>query len=104
MNHEHNCWHYLAFTIHLRQKKKTEYTGPESYVAEMLEKKDLSFYPILKASSVVFEDEVSNEALLDSLELNQSTMVNELNQTQEALRRIEAEQKLAAERAAGIEE
>ena len=62
--HEHNIWHYLSFMIHLRTKRQTEYTGPESYVAEMLNKKDLSFFPILKTSSIVFEDQVSNEALL----------------------------------------
>ena len=28
---EHNMWHYLYFIVHLRMKK-TELTGPESYV------------------------------------------------------------------------
>ena len=50
--------------IHLRTKRQTEYTGPESYVAEMLANNDLSFFPILKTSSIVFEDQISNEALL----------------------------------------
>ena len=45
---EHNVWHYLSFMIHLRMKRPTEYTGPESYVAEMLARGDLSFFPILK--------------------------------------------------------
>lgn len=56
IEHEHNQWHYLYYTIHLQQKKQIEYTGPESYVAEMLERKDHSFYPVLKASSIDFED------------------------------------------------
>ena len=34
--------------------------GPESYVKEMLEQQDLSFFPVLKTSSIIFED-VSNE-------------------------------------------
>ena len=96
MFHEHNCWDYLAFTIHLRQKRKTEYTGPESYVAEKLERKELDFYPILKTSSIVFEDQVSNEALLDQLELNQTSMLAELNQTQEALQRVAVRVRLSA--------
>jgi hypothetical protein len=29
---EHNMWHYLYFLILLKQKDKTEFTGPESYV------------------------------------------------------------------------
>ena len=62
--HEHNIWHYLSFIIHLRTKRRTDLTGPESYVAEMLENKDLSFFPILKTSSIVFEDQISNESLL----------------------------------------
>ena len=53
---EHNPWHYLSFLIHLRQKRVTDYTGPEAYVAEKLERNDLSFFPILKASSIVYEE------------------------------------------------
>lgn len=63
--HEHNIWHYLSFLIHLRTKRRVELTGPESYVAEMLDKHDLGFFPILKTSSIVFEDQISNEYLLD---------------------------------------
>jgi len=63
--HEHNIWHYLSYIIHLRTRKKTDYTGPESYVAEMLDKKDLSFFPLLRTSSITIEDQISNESLLD---------------------------------------
>ena len=62
--YEHNIWHYLSIVIHLRTKKQTDYTGPESYVADMLKKSDLSFFPILKTSSIVYEDQISNESLL----------------------------------------
>ena len=68
----------------------------------MLEKKDLSFYPILKSGAITFDDEVTNESLRDRLdEVSQMTM-SAMAQSQEALQRIEAEQTLAAERAAGI--
>ena len=97
IEHEHNVWHYLAFTVHLQQKKQTEYTGPESYVAEMARAGDLSFYPILKASSIHLEDALSNETLLMRMEqLSQLTM-QELAANQEVLARVEAEQKAAAE-------
>jgi len=67
--HEHNNMHYLSFIIHLRTKRHIDYTGPESYVAEMLDKNDLGFFPILKTSSIVFEDDgPSNDVLLDHLE------------------------------------
>uniref|UniRef100_A0A7S3B2S7 Ion transport domain-containing protein n=1 Tax=Haptolina ericina TaxID=156174 RepID=A0A7S3B2S7_9EUKA len=65
--HEHNIWNYLNFIIHLRKKSVTDYTGPESYVKQMLEARDLSFFPILKTSSIIFED-VSNEVLLERVE------------------------------------
>lgn len=33
---EHNMWHYLFFIVLVNVKDSTEYTGPESYVAEMI--------------------------------------------------------------------
>ena len=44
---EHNMWHYLYFTVLVKVKDPTEFTGPESYVHEMvkvkiIEKKNIS--------------------------------------------------------------
>lgn len=36
INLEHNIWNYLYFIVLLREKNKTDYTGPESYVAHMM--------------------------------------------------------------------
>lgn len=33
---EHNIWNYLYFIVLVRVKNKTDYTGPESYVAQMI--------------------------------------------------------------------
>lgn len=33
---EHNIWNYLYFIVLLREKNKTDYTGPESYVALLI--------------------------------------------------------------------
>uniref|UniRef100_A0ACB8FQ60 Inositol 1,4,5-trisphosphate receptor type 2 n=1 Tax=Sphaerodactylus townsendi TaxID=933632 RepID=A0ACB8FQ60_9SAUR len=33
---EHSMWHYLYFIVLVRVKDPTEYTGPESYVAQMI--------------------------------------------------------------------
>ncbi len=33
---EHSMWHYLYFLVLVRVKDPTEYTGPESYVAQMI--------------------------------------------------------------------
>lgn len=42
---EHNMWHYLYFLVLVRVKDPTEYTGPESYVAQMIA---VSTTPVLK--------------------------------------------------------
>jgi hypothetical protein len=33
---EHNMWHYLYFIVLIKVKDPTEFTGPESYVYEMV--------------------------------------------------------------------
>lgn len=33
---EHNMWNYLYFIVLVRVKNRTDYTGPESYVAQMI--------------------------------------------------------------------
>lgn len=43
---EHNLWNYLFFISYLKDKETTEYSGFESYVAEKLDKKDISWFPL----------------------------------------------------------
>uniref|UniRef100_A0A668ABN8 Inositol 1,4,5-trisphosphate receptor n=1 Tax=Myripristis murdjan TaxID=586833 RepID=A0A668ABN8_9TELE len=50
---EHNMWHYLYFLVLVRVKDPTEYTGPESYVAQMIEEKNLDWFPRMRAMSLV---------------------------------------------------
>ena len=45
LQYDHNMWHYLYFNVHLRRTEETEYTGPESFVSEMLAEQDLVFHP-----------------------------------------------------------
>jgi len=52
-NVEHNLWNYLAFYMHLKKKEKTEYTGPEQYVMDMIQSKNYKFVPTLCALSIV---------------------------------------------------
>ena len=40
---EHNMWHYLYFIVLIKVKDPTEFTGPESYVHEMV-KVRMPFY------------------------------------------------------------
>ncbi|XP_055789827.1 inositol 1,4,5-trisphosphate receptor type 2-like isoform X1 [Salvelinus fontinalis] len=50
---EHNMWHYLYFLVLVRVKDPTEYTGPESYVAQMIKEKNLDWFPRMRAMSLV---------------------------------------------------
>ncbi|XP_072569017.1 inositol 1,4,5-trisphosphate-gated calcium channel ITPR1 isoform X9 [Paramormyrops kingsleyae] len=53
---EHNMWHYLYFIVLVKVKDSTEYTGPESYVAEMIKEHNLDWFPRMRAMSLVSSD------------------------------------------------
>ena len=36
IRYEHNMWHYLYFIVLIKVKDPTEFTGPESYVHQMV--------------------------------------------------------------------
>uniref|UniRef100_A0A8C3BV42 Inositol 1,4,5-trisphosphate receptor n=1 Tax=Cairina moschata TaxID=8855 RepID=A0A8C3BV42_CAIMO len=57
---EHNMWHYLYFIVLVKVKDPTEYTGPESYVAQMIVEKNLDWFPRMRAMSLV-SNEGDNE-------------------------------------------
>lgn len=42
---EHNEWNYLNFMAYLKFKENTEYSGIESYVYQLIEKKELDWIP-----------------------------------------------------------
>ncbi|KAM4748677.1 LOW QUALITY PROTEIN: inositol 1,4,5-trisphosphate-gated calcium channel ITPR2 [Rhinophrynus dorsalis] len=50
---EHCMWHYLYFIVLVKVKDPTEYTGPESYVAQMIAEKNLDWFPRMRAMSLV---------------------------------------------------
>lgn len=47
---EHNMWHYLFFIVLVKVKDSTEYTGPESYVAEMIKVNNSTDTPLKQIS------------------------------------------------------
>ncbi|XP_016122882.1 inositol 1,4,5-trisphosphate receptor type 1 [Sinocyclocheilus grahami] len=53
---EHNMWHYLFFIVLVKVKDSTEFTGPESYVAEMIRELNLDWFPRMRAMSLVSSD------------------------------------------------
>ncbi|XP_037101776.1 inositol 1,4,5-trisphosphate receptor type 3 isoform X2 [Syngnathus acus] len=54
---EHNIWNYLYFIVLVREKNKTDYTGPESYVAKMIKNNNLDWFPRMQAMSLVVNDD-----------------------------------------------
>ncbi|XP_023342605.1 inositol 1,4,5-trisphosphate receptor, partial [Eurytemora carolleeae] len=77
---EHNMWHYLYFIVLIRVKDPTEFTGPESYVHQMVKDRCLDWFPRLRAISLAVE-EVEGEqnelrTLQAQLEATQSIMNN----------------------------
>uniref|UniRef100_A0A8C8EHB9 Inositol 1,4,5-trisphosphate receptor n=1 Tax=Oncorhynchus tshawytscha TaxID=74940 RepID=A0A8C8EHB9_ONCTS len=72
---EHNMWHYLFFIVLVKVKDSTEYTGPESYVAEMIREHNLDWFPRMRAMSLVCSDADGEQNEIRSLqEKLESTM------------------------------
>uniref|UniRef100_A0A8R1DTF9 Inositol 1,4,5-trisphosphate receptor n=1 Tax=Caenorhabditis japonica TaxID=281687 RepID=A0A8R1DTF9_CAEJA len=49
---EHNIWHYLFYIVMLQIKDETEFTGPESYVAQCVKERNLDWFPRMQALSL----------------------------------------------------
>jgi hypothetical protein len=49
---DHNMWNYLNMIVHVREKDLTEHNGWEGYIAQMMQVKDLSFFPRNQAISL----------------------------------------------------
>uniref|UniRef100_A0A8C2TUK1 Inositol 1,4,5-trisphosphate receptor n=1 Tax=Coturnix japonica TaxID=93934 RepID=A0A8C2TUK1_COTJA len=72
---EHNMWHYLYFIVLVKVKDSTEYTGPESYVAQMIVEKNLDWFPRMRAMSLVSNEGDSEQNEIRNLqERLESTM------------------------------
>uniref|UniRef100_A0A3B4YGW5 Inositol 1,4,5-trisphosphate receptor n=1 Tax=Seriola lalandi dorsalis TaxID=1841481 RepID=A0A3B4YGW5_SERLL len=65
---EHSMWHYLFFLVLVRVKDPTEYTGPESYVAQMIAEKNLEWFPRMRAMSLVSSEGDNEQNEMRSLQ------------------------------------
>ncbi|CAB3383323.1 Hypothetical predicted protein [Cloeon dipterum] len=76
---EHNMWHYLYFTVLVRVKDPTEFTGPESYVYYMVKARDLDWFPRMRAMSLAADEgegeQMELRTLQEQLVLTQSLVV-----------------------------
>ncbi|XP_022655647.1 inositol 1,4,5-trisphosphate receptor type 1-like isoform X5 [Varroa destructor] len=53
---EHNLWQYLYYIVLIKVKDPTEFTGPESYVAQMIRERNLDWFPRMRAMSLAADD------------------------------------------------
>lgn len=49
VNREHSVWNYVYFFVHLTKKEKTEYTGMEQYIYDLVTERDITFFPIQRS-------------------------------------------------------
>eukprot|EP01016_Furgasonia_blochmanni_P007770 TRINITY_DN13115_c0_g1_i1.p1 TRINITY_DN13115_c0_g1~~TRINITY_DN13115_c0_g1_i1.p1 ORF type:complete len:350 (+),score=34.57 TRINITY_DN13115_c0_g1_i1:3-1052(+) len=52
IKNEHHMWNYVYYIAYNRSKRRTDYSGQESYVHNCLTIKDLSWFPISKSLSL----------------------------------------------------
>ncbi|XP_074833871.1 inositol 1,4,5-trisphosphate-gated calcium channel ITPR3 isoform X2 [Carettochelys insculpta] len=92
IKYEHNMWNYLYFIVLVRVKNKTDYTGPESYVAQMIKNKNLDWFPRMRAMSLVSNEGEGEQNEIRSLQdkLNStmklvSYLTSQLNELKEQM-------------------
>eukprot|EP01004_Peranema_trichophorum_P004444 NODE_3366_length_1365_cov_19.149758_g2930_i0.p1 GENE.NODE_3366_length_1365_cov_19.149758_g2930_i0~~NODE_3366_length_1365_cov_19.149758_g2930_i0.p1 ORF type:complete len:423 (+),score=68.84 NODE_3366_length_1365_cov_19.149758_g2930_i0:96-1271(+) len=83
----HYMWNYLHFLHYLKRKPSDEYTGQESYVDELMNRNNVSFFPLGKASDLIertTEEEqdtevasnVSSKAMEERLQAMEEALLN----------------------------
>lgn len=68
INSEHNMWHYLYFIVLLKVKDTTEFTGPESYVSQLVKEHDLEWFPRMRAMSLAMDEGESEQNEMRNLQ------------------------------------
>ncbi|KAI0988877.1 hypothetical protein GJ496_001544 [Pomphorhynchus laevis] len=80
----HNMWHYIQFMVLIKVKDPTEFTGPESYVHEMIEKENLNWFPRMRTialdSKENKKEDEDNRALRSQL-YDVHKLIDTLNET-----------------------
>jgi hypothetical protein len=70
---DHDLWQYLNFIIHLKSIDATDLNGTESYILELFEKEDISWFPMQKSQRLIMckqQREAQKQALQQDKEGN----------------------------------
>uniref|UniRef100_A0A8C8AP82 Inositol 1,4,5-trisphosphate receptor n=1 Tax=Otus sunia TaxID=257818 RepID=A0A8C8AP82_9STRI len=96
---EHNMWHYLYFIVLVKVKDPTEYTGPESYVAQMIVEKNLDWFPRMRAMSLVSNEGDSEQNEIRNLQERLETTMSLVKQLSSQLAELKEQVKQVRRRA-----
>ncbi|KAL4462524.1 hypothetical protein ABPG74_000354 [Tetrahymena malaccensis] len=78
----HYMWNYIHFIQYLEWKDRSEYTGIESYVDDLLKQNDTSWMPFKMAREILegdSDDEEVDLSQLSQIQKKQKNLVKELN-------------------------
>jgi hypothetical protein len=80
---DHNIWDYLAFIVFIQEQDRDDDDGLELYVRQMIENKDIAWFPMGKAialESGAKNDDASVEEHLDRLEASSTEALRSQNE------------------------
>ncbi|CAI2351552.1 unnamed protein product [Caenorhabditis sp. 36 PRJEB53466] len=87
---EHNIWHYLYYIVMLQIKDETEFTGPESYVAQCVKERNLDWFPRMQALSLQDAELDTDQSEMNKLRDQNSQMMLFLRDIQSQLEEVRA--------------
>ncbi|KAF0991205.1 hypothetical protein HZS_6306, partial [Henneguya salminicola] len=89
-NEDHNIWSYLYFIVHLNVKETTDFTGPESYVYDMIKRRNIGWFPRLRCvalsqnDSEIENNEINNlKQTLDETNKSVKVLLDQINALKE---------------------
>uniref|UniRef100_A0AAF5RY03 Inositol 1,4,5-trisphosphate receptor n=5 Tax=Wuchereria bancrofti TaxID=6293 RepID=A0AAF5RY03_WUCBA len=84
---EHNLYHYLYFIVWLQIKDETEFTGPESYVANCIKDHRSDWFPRMQAMSLAEDNQEAEQK--DGISEIRDSLNRLLNTVEEQGRQLE---------------
>ncbi|EAR96945.2 cation channel family protein (macronuclear) [Tetrahymena thermophila SB210] len=63
---QHQLWYYVYYIYHLKCKDSTEYNGVESYIQDLLNKQQTTWFPLLKALSLSKSEDQNQESQIEN--------------------------------------
>ena len=89
MESDHEIWSYVYFLIHLYCKDKSDMNGVESTVLEKSEKKEMSWFPLLKCLQMSDKKNVGQDSNTTELEDLEQELHHKFQRTEEAIQKLE---------------